>query len=136
MQYVMDGWDGFCGGMILSRFSLAGGVPFKHTAEGDTAEEKLLHIAANLDEASFVMADSEDGVADRDIFSELGTEGIIKGPENYDLNYTLSPFFFNPNSGNQCRVLFVWKEYTEEYMEECMEECMEEPEREDEPAEY
>ena len=118
MFYIIEGWKGFCGGMILWHFSEVAATPEHMEAVGTTAPQKLLSIAAELEEASFVMADCIGGVADEAIFEELAsTRGTIEGAEEYTLHYTLSPFFYNPNSGNDCRVLFVWKEYKQAFFD-------------------
>lgn len=131
MRYIDSGWSGFCGGNVLHSFGEQS-HPHYRWAEGKTARELLLSIASTNDRASFTMADAEGGVVDNAIFSQLDNSGTIEGPADYKLGYTLSPFFYNPNSGNQCRVLFVWKEYSEAFIDGRNEEI----ERENNPPEY
>lgn len=109
-------WPLFCGGNIGSSFYRIKETAGPRQIKG-SIEDKLRWLMSYAP-ASLVMADVEGGVADKELFCFLKDKGSVSVEEgNYiNIHYTLSPFFFNPNSDNMCRILTLWKEYDEDYI--------------------
>lgn len=135
MFMITSHWPDYCGGNILHCFSrdpLSG--PYIEAPEG-TAEDMLKTLDAACEVSCFALADAEGGLAYTELFKRLpGEEGRIAATDDYALCYRISPSIFNLNSGNYCRTLFVWRDYTEEAVEGIREEIRRD--EEGEPKEY
>ena len=121
---------GFCAGLIFWNFS-------DSREEAGTPEEHLKFLFERHKGYSgmMFMGDCEGGKADRLLFAPLiaahGHSHTFSHQEGM-LGYSISPYYFNKNSGNMCRHLTVWLELSEDAIQEWRDEnAEEEPEEEE-----
>ena len=117
---------GFCAGLIFWDFS-------DSREEAGTPEEHLKFLFEKYKGESGMMfiGDCEAGYADCLLFKPLiGTHGTSYTFSHQEgmLSYSISPFYFNKNSGNMCRHLTAWLELSEDAIQEWRDENAEEDE--------